>query len=783
MGLGSGIQSLRAYAPGLLILLLLTIAFWAPALFEGKTIIHGDFLGHGLPLMEIQSRAIRDFGQLLWSDKVYGGHPLFAEGQGGFANPVNAVFAWVLTPLVGVLYAENLFHWFTMFFSGVGILLLCRQLRLNGASACLAAVAGVFSMYNIGQQQNLTVSGATAWVSWAILAMEIWLERPSMRSAGALGLVIALTFFSGYPETLDGILIYMMAMLIVRLVDRDFRSSWIGNWRAPVLTGLFAIAIGVGLSAIQLLPEAQLVGLSHRSSGIGLLFGPPLEPYLRGFLFTRGLEGSGLYIPISGSILVALLASLTLVLRVSVPMMGQLAGTLILIILGMGPATAAFRFIYDHDLLPQLHFYRLVGLYLNNAAVTLGVLAGAGVEALLRWIGAIAKADNRIAPKEWMRAFALAILAVGWTWLIWRLRLPDVAVLQYAVVLAAILGAAISIWWKVPKAVSPLMAALLVIETAQLRIGLFHFFDPALLRKPASIEAIQKTPDWRDFRTFADNRVGAFTFRPPYAPDVEYGMQRYFPLAPGLANLLWDLRSMDGALALQLGRRALITDRMNDEVLGTTQGVPGARLIDLLSVRFPIVREPTAAPAFQPLWHEHPDDGWIMENTAARPRFQFYTDCEAVASPEEALHRISQLTHPILVIDSADPPANCSASGDAQAATAASAPRLEFLKVRSTHYHIDISAMTPGWFFLADANYPGWTATLDGQAAPIYSGQVLGKAIWIPRGQHDLVIRFHSRPFVVGLWISTVSLMVLMAALIVDRQMNRAAARGRSTAG
>src|SRR5271170_2067103 len=88
--------------PGLAVLLILVTAFWAPAIFEHRTIIHGDFAGHGLPLMDVQSRALHDFGTLLWEDKTYGGHPLFAEGQGGFAHPVNMFFAWVIAPLFGV---------------------------------------------------------------------------------------------------------------------------------------------------------------------------------------------------------------------------------------------------------------------------------------------------------------------------------------------------------------------------------------------------------------------------------------------------------------------------------------------------------------------------------------------------------------------------------------------------------------------------------------------------------------------------------------------------------
>ena len=174
--------------PGLLVLLILVSIFWAPAIFEHKSIIHGDFYGHSLPLMDMHSRALRDPGTLLWQDKTYGGHPMFAEGQGGFAHPVNMFFAWVIAPLFGVITAENLLHWFCMIFGGAGVLMICRQLGLSPWASCFGAVAAVFSLLNVFEQQNETVSAAASGVPWCIWAVGEWLNRPGFRSAALNGL-------------------------------------------------------------------------------------------------------------------------------------------------------------------------------------------------------------------------------------------------------------------------------------------------------------------------------------------------------------------------------------------------------------------------------------------------------------------------------------------------------------------------------------------------------------------------------------------------------------------
>ena len=53
-------RGLAKLEPGLVVLLILVTIFWAPAIFEHETIIHGDFAGHGLPLMGVHARSLRE---------------------------------------------------------------------------------------------------------------------------------------------------------------------------------------------------------------------------------------------------------------------------------------------------------------------------------------------------------------------------------------------------------------------------------------------------------------------------------------------------------------------------------------------------------------------------------------------------------------------------------------------------------------------------------------------------------------------------------------------------
>lgn len=107
--------------------------------------------------------------------------------------------------------------------------------------------------------------------------------------------------------------------------------------------------------------------------------------------------------------------------------------------------------------------------------------------------------------------------------------------------------------------------------------------------------------------------------------------------------------------------------------------------------------------------------------------------------------------------------------------------RIEVLSATATEYHFRVRADRPAWLFLADANYPGWTASVDGARAPVFSAEVLGKAVPISAGSHEIVVRFSSPSFIWGLTVSLLSSGVL-AALLWSRRSCRSTSQLGCTA-
>jgi hypothetical protein len=74
---------------------------------------------------------------------------------------------------------------------------------------------------------------------------------------------------------------------------------------------------------------------------------------------------------------------------------------------------------------------------------------------------------------------------------------------------------------------------------------------------------------------------------------------------------------------------------------------------------------------------------------------------------------------------------------------------------------IQASLSSAGYLVLLDSFYPGWVATIDGQPSPVYRANYIGRAVFVPAGEH--LVRFEYRPvsFRVGLGLA------LLAALLI----------------
>jgi hypothetical protein len=85
---------------------------------------------------------------------------------------------------------------------------------------------------------------------------------------------------------------------------------------------------------------------------------------------------------------------------------------------------------------------------------------------------------------------------------------------------------------------------------------------------------------------------------------------------------------------------------------------------------------------------------------------------------------------------------------------------------------VKVAAAVPeggGYVVLLDSYDPNWIALVDGQRAPLLEADGLFRAVRVAPGRHDVVLRYRSRPLMIGLSISLATALGLVVACALIR--------------
>jgi hypothetical protein len=164
----------------------------------------------------------------------------------------------------------------------------------------------------------------------------------------------------------------------------------------------------------------------------------------------------------------------------------------------------------------------------------------------------------------------------------------------------------------------------------------------------------------------------------------------------------------------------------------------------------------------------------IYENSGILPRAFFVNDALFATSAAEAIQ--------LMQAETFDPARTVVVIGDAaneETRERESSPSVfpslypSVISYSPDQVVIDLIAPRDGYLVLADAYYPGWTATVDGQPAEIEQADILFRAVGVPAGQHRVELRYQPRSFSFGLLISAGTAVVLGGAWLMARRRNR----------
>jgi hypothetical protein len=698
-------------AAAVLALGLLAAAVWVHRIEIDRPSSHADLLQadtyrYFYPTAVFLHRELQAGRLPLWNPYQLAGQPYLALHVAAVLYPPNLVLFGLLSPRAG-LAAHAVLH---LFLAGLFTWLFAGRLGL-GPPARFAAAAAYLLAPPLGFGLYMTPFLSTpVWLPALLWSVHGLASEGRLRWALALALALALAFLGGHAQAF----VYEAqfaslygAFALARVAPRG------GRLRVAALAAI-AAAIALGLAAPQLLPSLELLGRAVRDLG-GVPYAEASFPTIR----PRDLAAAVLpfvsaHEPGPHARLVALPAlALPLALaglaarRQREHQLFFLGSAVCIGLLLLGAHTRAFALYYQ---LPLGNLFRLPSRMAFAWSFLAAISLGIGIEAL----------RERWPPR-----------APGWT----------AGVAASLVALAAL--AELYAGTRTPSA-HPAVTGDYAGAPAELL---------ALLRgDPTRPRVFVETTGV--YSTQAVDKLGMMNgvyAVPDYEPSMPRAYLDYFaPSAPGP----WHGR--------------LHVARFGPPA--RAQHLASPRLLDLLSVAWVLLEAPAPAElrrevaAFAGGGERRVGRALLFARPTALPRAYAVRRVRAVADFAQARAAIlAEAFSPAEEAVVVGPP-GVGASGEG--AAPAGADRVEIVEHAPHRVRLSAACAARCLAVLTDLHYPGWSARVDGEEAPILATNAIFRGVWLEPGAHEIVYRFRPASFFAGLALLAVTLAALGAAAL-----------------
>ncbi|MEK7556708.1 MAG: hypothetical protein AAB538_01905 [Patescibacteria group bacterium] len=247
-------KQVKTWAPFVWLVVVPALLF-VPMWVSGK--VFGTFdLGHmAIALEDLFARYQRAGEIPLWAPEFHGGFPLMANAFQSFFYVPHVVLRAVLPGVLAVNFSLLLHLWLAAF----GMYAWLSLYRLPRAAAALGGIIFAMGGYFIGRITLPHLFFPATWiplVMWA--AVSAW-RQPSWKRVAVACVTAAGLVFAGHIQ----MAVYAALMGIIVLVGElsvTAPRTWKMRWRL-----LLVPLILFGLTAVHILPAAELVGSSRRA--------------------------------------------------------------------------------------------------------------------------------------------------------------------------------------------------------------------------------------------------------------------------------------------------------------------------------------------------------------------------------------------------------------------------------------------------------------------------------------------------------------------------------------
>ena len=250
------------------ILLGILFVFWIfffRELLTGSAYLFDDFIEQYYPGKFMSSVMLSKGIIPFWNPFVFSGMPFLADLQIAVFYPFNFVLTlFVKNDKLSALAIQNsiIIHYLL---TSVFTFYLAKHFKLSGLFSLLFALMFTYSSYMMVHMIHMPLVEAATWFPLFFLLWLRFIETNKYYYTLLAGIVMAICILAGYPQV--PFFNFFFIGVYSLFVSYDLYKS--GNLKKGIiiLLGLaVTVLITFGLSAFQLLPTLEFIGLSNRAS-------------------------------------------------------------------------------------------------------------------------------------------------------------------------------------------------------------------------------------------------------------------------------------------------------------------------------------------------------------------------------------------------------------------------------------------------------------------------------------------------------------------------------------
>lgn len=723
-------------------------------------LLRGETLFWGLPALQFYPWREFAFEQLgkghlpAWNPYLGAGAPLLANYQTAIFYPPN--WLWLLLPGSAAMTAIALLH---VLWSGLGMWQFTGALEFTPFGRGVSMLAYALSGYLIARLMSFPTANAGAWLPWLFWLVHRALTRCRLADTGWLGLGFGLLLLAGHAQT-----------TWYTAVGVGMYALWLTGWqrrRDPLRTRGIALLLmvagmllGVLVAVIQLIPTAEYLAESQRSTGLdfdttaNLSYHPIqlltlLSPHFLGTPADGSFLTRGIFFEDAAYIgfipLVAALAAIWGWIRQrrdpdvpstlqTVPFWALLTITTLLI--AMGKYGPVFHILYDY--VPTFDAFREPVRWMILPVFSLSMLAGIGVEQWGRgkWI----VFWSRLAAAG---GGAMALMAVaGLTW--GNFDAENLEVLS---------------WGMVALGASMVTAALLTLTQPQPPLVGSHVLWRSVVLIVIACDMVWMAGGLNPTidANFWDRREvdipGRVYWFDDYQHDVIFGADEDPDAGIPAIEGCFDVGDYRIAVRRheELRTSQLPNITMLDRVLSLKNNDPllsgyHSAYLDLIEALGPDSGNLLRAAGVGQVYGVIPSGWQVDDHYSAVAPFDPITAWlvtgaiwQADDAEVESVLRDPDWDPTMQVILAGAPPVEGADEIVSPGATTGEIALLTF-DPPERRYHVTVD--TPAYLVIAETWYPGWSVSVNGEEASLHRANLAFMAVRVPAGESEVVLRY-----------------------------------------